>query len=251
MFEVSNEDRVRILEELRVEPTSYSGLSRKLGITTQEISRHLSRLNEIGLTTRRPNGLPVLTPFGEVSLRQLRATQFTTKYKDYFRSHTVAGLPALFVARMGELKGCTVVDNVMVAIHNVEKILREAEEYLCNLNLPYISSAFPYIREAFDRGVFSRFLHGETLQLPPEMQDDRDEVFEKDTIDRLKMQGTYHERQLDVELIIYMSEKEVALLSFPEEDRGFDFKGFTSTDPAAHQWCLDVFEYYWEKGVKA
>ncbi len=47
-----------------------------------------------------------------------------------------------------------------------------------------------------------------------------------------------------------MSEKEVALLSFPAVNGGYDYLGFTSTDPAALRWCRDVFEYYWARGKK-
>ena len=249
MFEVSNEDRVNILRELREERSTYSDLSRKLDITTQEVSRHLSRLTENGLTTRRTDGLLELTPYGELVLRQLNAVEFTSKHREYFSNHVLNGLPDKFVSRMGELRGCTLNLDVMVSIHRVQKILQEAEEHVWNLNLPYIASAFPHIRNIFERGIEGRFLHGEELQLPDEMRGERERVFSDSEVRSLKAAGLYKERLVEAGLIIYMSEKEVALLCFPEADGRFDYMGFTSTDPEALVWCRDVFLHYWEQGT--
>ena len=44
MFEVSNVGRLKIMKTILIEKNSFSGIVRKLGITTQEISRHFSRL---------------------------------------------------------------------------------------------------------------------------------------------------------------------------------------------------------------
>jgi len=249
MFEVSNEDRVNILRELRKEYSTYSDLSRKLDITTQEVSRHLLRLTENGLTTRRTDGLLELTSYGELVLRQLNAVEFTSKHRMYFGSHVLNRLPDKFVSRMGELMECALNLDVMVSIQRVQKILQEAEEYIWNLNLPYIASAFPYIRGSFERGVEGRFLHGEELQLPDEMRGDRERVFSDDQVRRLKATGIYKERFVEAGLIIYMSEKELAILCFPEADGRFDYMGFTSTDPDALAWCRDTFLHFWEKGI--
>ena len=248
MFEVSNEDRVNILRELREERSTYSDLSRKLDITTQEVSRHLSRLTENGLTTRRNDGLLELTPYGELVLRQLNAVEFTSRHREYFLSHVLNGRPDRFVSRMGELMGCTLNLDVMVSIHRVQKILQEAEEYVWNLNLPYISSAFPHVRNIFERGLEGLFLHGQELQLPDEMRDERERVFSDDEVRSLKAAGLYKERLVEAGLIIYMSEKEVALLCFPDTDGRFDYMGFTSADPDALAWCRDVFLHYWDQG---
>jgi predicted transcriptional regulator len=249
MFEVSNEDRVSILRELGKKLSTYSDLSRKLDITTQEVSRHLSRLAENGLTMRRTDGLLELTPYGGLVLRQLNALEFTSKHREYFVNHVLNDLPDKFVSRMGELRGCSLNLDVMVSIHRVQKILQEAKEYVWDLNLPYIASAFPYIRNIFDRGVEGRFLHGGELELPDEMRGERERVFSDEQVRSLKAIGVYKERLVEAGLIIYMSEKELALLCFPETDGRFDYMGFTSTDPDALEWCSDVFLHFWEQGT--
>jgi len=250
MFEISNEERVNIMKALTRETTSFSGLARKLGITTQEVSRHFNRLVESGLATRDREGHPVLTPYGGIMLRQLGSTMFITQNKDYFRSHDASALPDKFLNRFGELNGMAYIDDIMLAIHNSVRIIQEAEEYLLDINLPYIASGFPHIKAAYDRGIKGYFLRGAKLQVPNEMQDIREEVFPDGFMDYIRREELLMDRFLDVDVILYMSEKEVALLSFPTLNGNYDYRGFTSTDPAALEWCRDLFYHYWEQGTK-
>jgi predicted transcriptional regulator len=249
LFEVSNEDRLSLLRELREQEMNVTTIARAIDVTTQEVSRHLSRLTEVGLTEKDPDGPYRLTPFGVLVLSQIQGLEFTSTHKVYFKNHLVDSLPQRFLLRLGELSRNEYIDDVMVAVHNIEKILKEAEEYLIDLNVPYIASAFPHIRDAFERGVRGRFLHGESLDLPEEMMDEREEAFDDEFSFMIKQAGLYEERVLEVPLVMYMSEKELALLSFPKRDGEFDFYGFSSTDEDALRWCRDIFEHYWAKGT--
>jgi predicted transcriptional regulator len=250
LFEVSNEERLRILLQLEEGGKTITNLSRVLGITTQEASRHVSRLGEVGLTERDPDGNHGLTPYGELTLRQIQGLKFTSQHRDYFKTHSLANLPTEFVARIGEMTGSEFTDNVMVTIHSIEETIRDAGEFLLNINVPYIASAFPLIRESIERGVEARFLHTRDLVLPEIMRDDRDRTFSDQIIHEARRSGLYEERLIDeIDLVLYMSEKRVAILTFPQEDGDFDFLGFTSTDEAAHRWCRDVFRHYWERAT--
>lgn len=250
MFEVSNEERVRILEAINVEKTSFSGLARRLDITTQEVSRHFSRLMEARLTTRDKDGYPALTPFGRLILKQLEAVQFTNFHRDYFVEHVTDRLPPIFIARFGELGGMRHQDDVMRVIHDTIRIIDEAEEYLLDINLPYIASAFPHIRSAYERNIKGKFLHGEGLDVPDEMLRARGESFPDEFLAALREMEVYEEKYLDVDIVLYMNEKEVAILSFPTGHGDYDFTGFTSTDKTAHKWCKDLFYHYWDKGKR-
>ena len=247
LFEVSNEDRLRILQRLRGEAMNVTSLSRETDLSTQETSRHLSRLSEAGLTLKDPEGLHHLTPYGTLVLRQLGSTGFVSQHRDYFINHTLGSFPNSLVNRMGELEGCTFIDNVMVTVHRVEETLMEAEEYVLNINVPFIASAFPLIRDSFERGVQGRFIRTRDLDIPEVMMDERERFIDDETINRFRSQGVYEERFLnEPDLVLYMSEKEVAILSFPTTDGRFDLLGFSASDEAAHAYCQDVFSHYWE-----
>jgi predicted transcriptional regulator len=245
LFEVSNEDRLRILIRLGEGPMNVTGLSRELGVTTQEASRHLARLGETGLTAKDPEGFHRITPYGELTLVQVQDLDFTSRQRDYFRTHVLSGIPAEFVSRMGELAGSRYLNDVMVTVHTIEKVLKEAEEYLLNINSPYIASTFPLIGEAYERGVEGRFIHTRDFGPHPVMEEQyrrgRDEM-----MDRLL--NLLEERLVEeMDLVLYMSEKEVAILTFPLEDGSFDFHGFSSDDPRTHEWCRSLFQHIWER----
>jgi len=246
LFEVSNEDRLMILTRLGEGPMNVTGLSRELAVTTQEASRHLSRLGEVGLTSKDSEGLHHITPYGELTLVQIRDVGFTSLHRDYFGTHVLSGLPVEFVCRMGELADSTYLDDVVIAIHSVEKVLREAEEYLLNINSPYIASTFPLIREAYERGVEGRFIHTRDFAPNPVMEEQYREGRSKIPLSRLST--LLEERLVDMmDLVLYMSEKEVAILAFPLQNGSFDFHGFSSEDPRTHGWCRDLFQHYWER----
>jgi len=248
MFEISNEDRLRIVRELGVESLNITGLSRRLDITTQEVSRHVSRLSDVGLTERSPEGLYSLTPYGELILKQIEGLEFTSRYRDYFKDHSVADLPSELVSRLGDLSGGTFIDDVMVTVHRIEETIKNAEEYILNLNVPYIASAFPLIGDILERGVECRFLRTEDLAVPDVMIDDRERSIDEDLIQRTSATGQYIERLIDqAPVIMYMSEKEVAILTFSLTNGEFDFHGFTYADERMHRWCRDLFNHYWER----
>ena len=52
LFEVSNEHRHNIMLLLQEEAMRVTAISKKLDLTTPEISRHVSRLSEIGLASK-------------------------------------------------------------------------------------------------------------------------------------------------------------------------------------------------------
>lgn len=247
LFEVSNEDRLSILHRLEKKATNVTGLSRELGLTTQESSRHLSRLGDVGLTQKDADGEHHITSYGRLVLRLLEGLEFTSGQMGYFASHSLKGLPPEFVSRIGELGGSTLLEDVMVTVHRIEETIQEAEEYLWDINLPYIASTFPLIREAFERGVSGRFLHTRDLAVPEIMWDERDREFDEERMRQFIRTGLYEERTIEkTDLVLYMSEKEVGLVAFPIQDERYDFLGFTSKDEMAHKWCSDLFRYYWE-----
>ncbi len=247
MFEASNEERVRIMKVLTKEKTSFSGLSRRLGITTQEVSRHFNRLVEAGLATRDRDGHPCLTSYGLLLLRQLGSVLFTTENRNYFEAHNASSLPDKFLSRFGELEGITYIDDIMISIHNSVRIIQEAEEYVLDINLPYIASGFPHIKAAYERGVKGYFLRGTDLQVPNEMESIRQDVLPEDYVQHIRREGQLLDRFMEIDLILYMNEREVALLSFPALNGSYDYRGFTSTDPVNHEWCQDLFHYYWDR----
>jgi predicted transcriptional regulator len=240
LFEVSNEDRLSILRRLVEEPMKVTSISRELGFTNQECSRHISRLSEVGLTLKDTDGSYSISPFGGLMLRMLPSLEFITGYREYFIFHSVASLPQEFVSRMGELAESTLVEDVMVIFHNVENVINEAEEYVWRITDRYLITALDELSAAVDRGVKVRLLEPKDIVYPPNWEGPGP------IIDEARVRGQFISRLLEkADVFIAMSEKEVAGISFPLEDGRFDYHGFTATDENSYNWCRDVFEYYW------
>jgi len=242
MFELSNEDRLRILRELEGEVAIVTGLSNRLGLTNQEVSRHLSRLGDVGLTTKAPDGQYSLTSFGGLALRQIEGLEFTSEHKEHFVDHTVENLPAGFVYRIGELEGSAYIDDVMVVFNNVERMIREADEYIWRLTDRYLMMVLPELEAATDRGVEFRLMQSKDFEFPPDWPGPGR------ILAKARVESVFKLRESNsARIFIAMSEKEVAALAFPTTEGRFDYFGFTSKDEGTHGWCSDVFQHYWDR----
>ena len=102
LFEASNEDQLRILQQIRDSPSSISSLAKDLNLSSQETTRHARRQTEVGLAMRDPNGL-FRAEYGKLFLKQLQGPTFTSKHREYFTAHTPP-IPDAFIARIEELK---------------------------------------------------------------------------------------------------------------------------------------------------
>jgi predicted transcriptional regulator len=249
-FELSNEDRLEILDRLRENPMNVTRLARELEITTQECSRHTARLSEALLVARNNEGAYTLTPYGCLSLKLIAGQRFISEHRDYFNAHTLERLPPELISRIGELQGSKPADNVMVVFGIVENIMRDAEEHLCMIHDQYLPSILPLCVSALKRGVSLRSV--ELKAKPPGRSLDSIRPDYITLEDEKYFIRLWHEGKIDslfseeVHVFLYINEKE-ALIAFPLAEGGFDYLSFSSEDPAFHKYCTDVFEFYYER----
>jgi predicted transcriptional regulator len=247
LFELSNEDRLRILHQLNKKAMNVTNLSRALGLTTQESSRHVSRLGEVGLTQKDVDGFHHLSPYGKLILKQLPGLEFTSRHRDYFNTHFLERLPLEFVSRLGELADSIQTDDIMVAFHNMETMMQEAEEYIWVITDQYLMSTLPLLCEAFEREVKVKTIDPKHW-VPPLKLKKSIRTEDAKAVWQARTTGLVEERMLErLDINLYMSEKEVSTLAFPTVDGKFDYLGFSSIDKRAHKWCSDLFRHYWER----
>jgi predicted transcriptional regulator len=249
-FELSNEDRLEILMKLREDSTNVTGIARELEITTQECSRHLSRLSEAMLVERDSEGGYSLSQYGRLSLRLTAGQSFVSENRDYFSNHSLDWLPLELVSRIGELQEGKAADNVMVMFSQVENIIREAGEYLLFIHDQYLPSILPLGVEAMKRGITSRSVElkakvpGRNLdRIRPDYITLEDEEYFIEVWKEGRIEPRFSE---EIHIFLYVNEKE-ALIAFPKTGGGFDYLGFSSDDPVFHKYCMDVFEHYYGK----
>lgn len=250
-FELSNEERLRILYRLGEGGLNVTGVARKLEMTTQECSRHLSRLSDARLVERSPEGLYGLTLYGKFYLRLVPGQRFIAKHREYFNSHSLDGLPPKFVCRIGELEGSDPVSNIMVTFSLVESLFKGAEEFIWMVHDQYLLNILPLGVEALKRGVEFRSL--EPVKKAPGRRLDYARpqyvgVEDEEYFRRAWLDGRIGARFSNaIGVYLYVSEKE-AIVAFPLADGSFDYLGFASNDEAMLGFCRDLFEFFWGSG---
>lgn len=251
LFELSNEDRLKILYELKKESLRLSHISKKLDFTAQETSRNITRLIEAKLVTRTTDGSYDISPYGIQAIRLIPGYQFLSKYSDYFYTHSLENLSQKFVSRIGELIECKLVAQLLEVFANIERVFKEAEEYFIYIGEPLaLSSTIILSLEALDRGVKGKCIEPLGYEWPVEIRESVPEEtwnsFIKHFADK-----SFQRRYLDkFDVTFLLNEKEVAILNFINPTGEFEYMGFTSNDKKAVEWCKDVFEYYWERATK-
>jgi predicted transcriptional regulator len=238
-----------MLQQINKETMNVTNLSKELNLTTQEASRHLSRLTDVGLTQKDNEGSYHLTLYGELVLTQTEALAFTSKYRDYFTSHLVIHLPPPFVTRISDLAGSICIDDISDTFYRVDKVIQEAEECICTITDQHLMSTYPLLREAVRKDVQIKNIEARDWVVSPDI---RQAWHTKEAVHSVwaeaRTEGLLQEKILHrLDIFLYMSEKEVAGVAFPLQNGKFDYLGFAGTDERTLKWCMDLFQYYWGK----
>ena len=247
LFELSSSDRLDILHLLKKTPMKLSHISAKLDFTVQEASRNVGRLAEAGLIRKDVDSAFYVTPFGEEVLNLLKGLNFLSNNKDYFLRHSASSLPEQFRASLGVLESFTYVDDVMIAFHNVEKMIANAEKFVWIMTNQILASTLPYLLQELERGGEFKLLMPKDYRMTEEIfQSTRHPIFDKAVLNR-KLDMRFIEK---VEFFLCMSEKEVGAFSFPDLEGKLDYNGsFRAENEAAVTWAKGLFDYYLERST--
>ena len=239
LFEVSNEDRDRILCSLHEEKKRVTDISRELDLDYTEIRRHISRLHDIGLIQRDLDGTYHLTPYGETCLIYFKDLNFISSNREYFGTHSPVNIPLIFLKRLSELSKYQFVDNFMGFLIFIDEKIKEAKEFVSLFIDQYPLIAVDSLLNAVERGVKVRIIEQRDLSGPTvEFEDKHILPFESENPD--VMVKVYDRK----DVYLFISDAGSAI-SFPNKD-GFDYSGFTVTDKESGSWSEDLFNHYWE-----
>ena len=236
-FELSNEDRSSILKALLIESLNLTGLSSKLELMNQETSRHLSRLEEAGLVSKSPDGTYGITHFGKLCMLKNEEMVFLFNHREYFNAHSLEKIPRGLVAKLGVLSNSEYIDDTLIALQVVKRIIDEAEEFLFRLSAQFLMVLLDPIVAAAERGIEYSFIYSADIKLPP---DAKETVRLREASRRGNFFSYTHP---NIGAFMVMSEKEV-MLAFPQLDGSYDYTGFNSRDEEFLSWCRELYEYH-------
>ena len=245
LFEVSNDYRHGILLQLKRKPMRVTELSKELNLTTQEISRHASRLGESGLIHKDVEGFYNLTYYGELINILLEEFRFVSKNRDYFIDHKITGVSPEYIKRMGELSESKRTDNVMEFLHFTDSIVKDAKEYVYLQVDQYPLTSLGSIVEALKRNVIFKVLEQSEVISGPHMN--LDSLEEANAITKARNTSLSEQRKIDEEGVFMFLSEEKCAVAFPIKGNRFDYHGFIATDKRSLKWCEDLFQHYWNK----
>jgi len=245
-FELSNDERLDILIMLESRPETFTHISERLSLNSQQLSRHITRLIEAQLIEKHPEGAYHISNYGKVVLRLSESFDFVTENREYLTSHDLTRIPYEFVARLGDLYKSILTENVMNSISEFESIIKESEEFLWVIINKRTRSVRPFVAQAIERGVSIKSI-SPTSYLPE--IDVKREIREEDELAIIRAEGDGRVEVADTEqfdLYLWVSEK-AAFISFPSNNGAFDYRGFLSSDSRAIGFCRDIFNHYWQR----
>jgi len=232
LFELSNEDRLKILLELEKGPKNLIKIAKDLDFTAQGTSRNVARLVETSLISRNPGGEYALTPYGSVSLKLLSSYHFVSRNRQYFLGHDASVLPYTFINRLGELGVSYFQGDFITTFAYAEAMMRAAEEYVYAMEEQFHVNAPPIVVEKINQGVAFRTILPETIVPPPGFR---------------PAPGVERRLLPQVKINLFLTEKE-AIFGFPTLEGKIDYTIFVGKDAKFRKWCLDLFNYYWDQG---
>ena len=225
---------MNIMKALERGRRRLSWIAEEVGESVQETHRNLSRLSRVGLVDKDGEGYYVLTAFGRYVLAVLPTLEFLCEHRSYFESHDLSRIPLKFVYRIGELSGSRRAPDTFTAIRYSEIIIEESEDYVWIIAEQVLASAAQLASRKISEGVSLRVVVPRGLKPPP-------------GVDLASL------RNVDVRLIdsvdaALVLNEERACLAFPRLDGEMDYRGFLVESKTGHEWCKDLFEYYWGRG---
>ena len=250
LFELSSDDRLNILRQLKKEAASVTTLSKLVDLTTQEASRQVFRLKKAGLLLKDQKGFYRLTSYAELVLKQLEGLDFVSRSRGYFRKHSLAQMPEDLVLRIGDVSEATYLPNVSQALYGVERLIKEAHDYIWLISDQISFGVFCELGKALERGTKNRAIQTKSFVYLPSIVRDYFQYYEEHItpIERRSWNtGTLQDRLADqVDVFLLVSEKEAAV-AFPLNSGKFDYLTFSGSEKRFHNWCSNIFEHYWSK----
>lgn len=243
-MELAGESRYAILLMLKEQKQRSAQLAKELNLTIQETHRNTVRLADAGLIKKDSDGFFSLTPYGRIMVSQLGSFDFLNKYKEYFGAHFPSDLPSKFLQRIGNLSNCELIHGNFAIVDKWLSLAEDAKEYLRIMTSQIPPQFFKLWVSKAKKGLHIFLIHGENTIAPKGFKKELD----SSVIRTLISEGIYKRKMVKkIQTMMVMNEKR-GILFFPDSKGESDmYYAFISDDPDFHEWCVDYFDYIWNK----
>ncbi len=247
-IELSNSQRLQIINALKNASMNLTLLAKHLGITMQEAHRNFNRLMDAGIVSRDSNGSYSLTTFGNTIMTQIPSINFLSKNRNYFSDHYFENLPMKFVQRIGSLDNSNFITGLVAVIEEIKELYRQSQEYIYGM-IPQVPLDLMEVaaKTVMDRKIKFNYILPKNAVIPKKGKDFLNEI----NYQELLKSGLVERKMInEVRVSVVLNEKR-ALVMFPsikgETDMNGAFSNSTNREnnKLFHEWCLDYFRYSW------
>ena len=247
-IELSNSQRLQIINALTHSSMNLTLIAKHLGITMQEAHRNFNRLMDAGIVSKDSSGSYSLTTFGNTIVTQIPSINFLSKNKNYFSDHYFADLPMKFVQRIGSLDNSKFIQGLVAVIEEIKEMYRFSEEYIYGM-IPQVPLDLMEVaaKTVKERKIKFNYILPKNAAIPKKGKDFLNEI----NYQELLKNGLVERRMIeDVRVSVVLNEKK-ALVMFPSIKGETDMNGAFSNsihkenNKLFHEWCLDYFRYCW------
>jgi predicted transcriptional regulator len=193
MFELSHPERIRILNTLKEKPMRMSHLSKKLKLTTAEVSRHLERLRKVQLIEKK-SGEYLLSSLGNITLYELTNIDFIIKNREYFLGHDLSVIPEKLLC-IEPISKASVMEGTMDIMDLIKDLTEESEDYLLIMSARALKTVVDVTMERLDQGVSCRVIYQDNVEIPGEYLRYRKNTLEIRTIDTVPIALKLNEKR--------------------------------------------------------
>ena len=247
-IELSNSQRLQIINALTHSSMNLTLIAKHLGITMQEAHRNFNRLMDAGIVSKDSSGSYSLTTFGNTIVTQIPSINFLSKNKNYFSDHYFADLPMKFVQRIGSLDNSKFIQGLVAVIEEIKEMYRFSEEYIYGM-IPQVPLDLMEVaaKTVKERKIKFNYILPKNAVIPKKGKDFLNEI----NYQELLKNGLVERKMVeDVRISVVLNEKK-ALVMFPSIKGETDMNGAFSNsihkenNKLFHEWCLDYFRYCW------
>ncbi len=242
LFELSNEERLRIFKALFNEKKKHSDLEQELNLPGSEISRHLKRLNESHLIRKSLNHQYSITNLGKIFYQILDIFEVSIKLREFFNTHSISMIPMELMLQLGSLKTIEIGMKTIQNLELREELIRNAEKAIYITMDQIQSSIIPIIESNIQNNSMDIRILVDKSNI--NLEQNNLDFFKKED---LANNTNVYDKNLEFSLLI----TDKGAMLFLEKDGEIDYNQcLLDNNESFIDWTTELFEYYWSKGVQ-
>ncbi|UCG69923.1 MAG: ArsR family transcriptional regulator [Thermoplasmata archaeon] len=237
MFELSHSGRLEALYLLSKEPQRLTDISKALGLTSAEISRHLGRLSKAQLITKDGKGQYSLTLFGKIILQELSNLKFVTKNNQYFSTHDFSAIPNE-ICWLNAMSNCKLVKGTLEIMSMVEDLSKNANKHVYLISEQPMRTMVDINLKRAKKGIVFRLIYPKGVDVPGEYRKKKGIPIEVGLVDEVLFGMKLNEKSGGI-VVPDLNGK---------IDYGFALVGI---NPQFLVWLNILFDNFWQKAELA